>query len=103
MSARARLAPPPAELPDRADPAAHQRPRRAYSYRTAALDYSQTVSALRKAVEAGRIRTRRVGGGVRLHPDDLEREFGFPVGWENSPVSEEVALAAARLAASLRR
>jgi len=51
--------------------------RRAYSYRTAAEAYSVSMSRLRRAVEAGKIRTRDVGGAVLLNPDDLEREFGF--------------------------
>lgn len=52
-------------------------PRRAYSFRTASEAYSVSVSTLRRAVAAGKVRTR-VGGGVTLlHPDDLEREFGF--------------------------
>lgn len=53
-------------------------PRRSYSYRTAALDYSVSVAQLRRDVDAGRIRTRRVGPSmVRLHPDDLEALYGF--------------------------
>lgn len=52
-------------------------PRRAYSYRTAAHEYSVRVSQLRRAVAAGKIRARKVDGTVLLNPEDLEREFGF--------------------------
>lgn len=52
-------------------------PRRAYSYRTASADFSVSVTTLRRAVAEKRIRTREAGGKVLLHPDDLEREFGF--------------------------
>lgn len=59
--------------------------RRAYSYRTAAEDYSVSVSTLRRAVEAGKVRTREAGGRVLLNPEDLEREFGFAAQAEPLP------------------
>lgn len=52
-------------------------PRRAYSYEAAARDYCQSITTLRKAVKEGRVRTRHTGRSIRLHPGDLEREFGF--------------------------
>lgn len=52
-------------------------PRRAYTYRTAAHDYSTSVAALRRAVAAGRVRTRSRGRSVLLDPGDLELHFGF--------------------------
>jgi hypothetical protein len=52
-------------------------PRRAYSLRTAAADYSVSLKELLRAIEEKRVRTRKAGSTVLLHPDDLEREFGF--------------------------
>jgi hypothetical protein len=52
-------------------------PRRAYSYRTASADYSVSEKTLRRLVKAGKIRTKDANGLIRLHPDDLERLFGF--------------------------
>lgn len=54
-----------------------RRPRRAYSYRTASEDYSVSVRELRRFVDAGKVRAKHVGRMVFLHPDDLERIFGF--------------------------
>jgi hypothetical protein len=51
--------------------------RRAYSYRTASEAYSVSVATLRRAVADGKIRTREAGGLILLHPDDLEKEYGF--------------------------
>lgn len=73
--------------------------RRAYSYRTAAEDYSVSVSTLRRAVADGKIRTREAGGRVLLNPEDLEREFGFAAPAEPPPAPARLSRRDERLAA----
>lgn len=68
-----------------ADPVIGDGPRRAYSYRTAARDYSVSIKMLRKAVREKRVRTLLYGDLLVLDFDDLEREFGFGPGTPLDP------------------
>lgn len=72
--------------------------RRAYSYATAAADYSVPVAKLRSAVAAGKIRTRTEGGLILLNPEDLERLYGFS---QPAPARREPSAGARALAKEL--
>lgn len=56
--------------------------RRAYRRREVKALYGASLRAIDRAIEEGRIRTRRHGRSVFLHPGDVERLFGF----EEEPV-----------------
>ena len=47
--------------------------------------------SIMQAIDAGRIRHRKRGHRIELHPDDVEREFGWPPeAQESSPEAQRI-------------
>lgn len=51
--------------------------------------YGASLRSVDRAVRAGEIRAKKRGQSVFLHPDDVERVFGFPDDTEPVKVSAE--------------
>ncbi len=52
--------------------------RRAYRRRDVVRLYGASLRAIDRAIASGEIRTRKRGTAVFLHPQDVEKAFGFP-------------------------